>query len=73
MSFESPSCGGVAGDSKSKKPWRKDLVLTTDLLLGEKLLDEGKQLGLIGKDGSATPIGSNDILNSSQGCRQCSS
>ena len=27
----------------------KDLVLKTDLLIGEKLLDEGKQLGLIGK------------------------
>jgi len=27
-----------------------DLVLKTDLLLGEKLLDEGKQLGLIGKE-----------------------
>jgi len=24
-------------------------VLKTDLLIGEKLLDEGKQLGLIGK------------------------
>ncbi|CAK8995514.1 unnamed protein product [Durusdinium trenchii] len=27
-----------------------ELVLTTDLLLGEKLLDEGKQLGLIGQE-----------------------
>ena len=25
-------------------------MLTTDLLLGEKLLDEGKQLGLMGTD-----------------------
>lgn len=27
-----------------------DLVLKTDLLIGEKLLDEGKQMGLIGKE-----------------------
>jgi len=25
-------------------------VLKTDLLIGEKLLDEGKQMGLIGKE-----------------------
>ena len=31
-------------------PISQDLVLKTDLLIGEKLLDEGKQMGLIGKE-----------------------